>query len=220
MSAPSFPEFARLSEYDFTYLLSGRDDERSRASRAILGLPSMEEAAPFEKAGAASLVARSLIDIDQETVLPKNWVGLVGHTLGTASHWISIVAQAEDGRDFSLLVQGDAASLLLRPVTAIVFDLLGLDRVLSLSAQATSIIEAYLDSHPECAILVRSMHPDGDMRNVFVKRSSESGWQFTEDIIFPTDAEWPAPDADLEASDREAVLKVLAEQLMGHEVTR
>ncbi len=109
MSSPT-PPSARLSVFELAYLLSGRNDVAAMTARATLGIPQGDDAIAAEASGYSSLLLRGLVTEDQGTILPKSWVGMIGHTVATAQHWVALTTKDEAGTGFQLLVAGERAS--------------------------------------------------------------------------------------------------------------
>lgn len=208
----------RLSSFELAYLLTGRADLPAVTARGLLGLPPASEAAVWEQAGRASLELRGLVDPDQEHVLPRNWVGGVGQTVGAAANWIIVHTKDPEWDEVSVFVQGPRAAMLLVRDRPAVWAFTGVEVGDSLVDLATRVVAGYLDDRPAGVALVRSVDPLAeDVRSVFAKRDGEA-WLLGRDPVFPGDTGWPAPDLELEDLGRDAMLAAVAGKLAPHRV--
>lgn len=209
---------ARLSSFELAYLLSGRSDERAYTARAILGLPPANDAATWEASGYASLDLRGLLGGEGEGILPRNWVGMIGHTIGTGVHWVALRTKDPANDEFQLFVQGARATLLIHRDAPNTWRFTGVEPGASLADLALRVVTAYLDGAVLCDVMVRSVSPEvEDIRSVFVKRE-EDLWRVGDDVVFPGDDAWPAPDLELRRSDRDEALDAVARKLAPHAV--
>jgi hypothetical protein len=209
---------ARLSSFELAYLLSGRSDERAYTARAILGLPPANDAATWEASGYASLDLRGLLGGEGEGILPHNWVGVIGYTIGTGAHWVALRTKDPVNDEFQLFVQGAGATLLVHRDAPNTWRFTGVTPGPSLAALARRVVTAYMDGAEYCDVMVRSVSPDvEDIRSVFARRN-EQEWFLGADVVFPGDDAWPAPDLELASLSREAVLEAVAQKLAPHTV--
>jgi|SRR5690554_128441 len=207
----------RFGLHELGYLLAGRDDERATRSRELLGIPALTKDDELFGAGISSLVARGLIERDQETVLPRNEAGLVGYALGTARLWVSLLARTGSKVDLVVFVQGTGASFMVRQAPANTLDFVPVKPGVTASEVTIDAINNLFDNTVDLSMIVRAASVTEDS-GVFVQRRSDTGWQLGHDPVFPGNAEWPAPDLEVTPSTRDGVTGAISELLERYRV--
>ena len=191
ISAP--PRFAL---HELAYLLVGRDDPSAVKTREVFGIPEIEADGELFRTGLSSLVARGLIEENQESILPRNEAGLVGFGLGTATRWISVAIRATEGADIVVFVQGHKVAFMVRGAPAATFDFVPTRPDLTAASVALEAIAGQLAKLDEFAMMLRVATVSEDSA-LFVSRTAEHGFRIGLDPVFPGDENWPAPDLEL-----------------------
>jgi hypothetical protein len=193
----------RFTRFELAYLLAGRDDTSSLISREVFGIPDVGDAGASARAGAASLVARGLIEERQGSVLPRNEAGLVGFSLGTAQEWISLVLRVPEGEDLVVFVQGIGVAFMVRGAPAATLDFVPTEPGVSAREVAQDAITRLLGR--DDLDLVLRIASARSRRSLYLQaRSGVLGIGLRP--VFPLDANWPSPDLEIVAASHDEVV--------------
>ena len=210
MTTATFSGPPRFAAHELGFLLAGREDASANRSRELLGIPVVNEGDELLKIGLSSLIARGYIEDNAEKVLPRNEAGLVGYTLGTASHWISILAATTEKSDLTIFVQGESLCVMVRRAPVGTYDIVPLEPGSTVADAVEKGARKLLDAHDDVAIMLRAASTTDDGA-LFVRRSNGSSWAFTNSPVFEDDPSWPVPDAEVTDTNREGAFAAIHE---------
>lgn len=193
----------RFTRYELAYLLAGRDDVSARTSRDVFGIPVVEQGDPALQAGVSSLVARGLIDLEQDSVLPRNEAGLVGFALGTATQWIALTVRVPEGLDLVVFVEAQGLGMMVRGAPELTLDFVPFQPGATAQSVARDSI-ARLLSRTDADLMIRVQGLSGAQKALFVRVRPE-GLGIGHDPVFPGDENWPAEDLVIEDATLEQV---------------
>lgn len=160
---------------EISYLLSLGEGAEADRSRDVLSVGAEAGSPALVAAGASSLLARGLVRIDGDKVLPGPIANIVSYTFASARRWTQFGIFREDKLDFALYLQAPLVSVLFQPRAlstwfVVIKEPGRTDAELLLESIKTTIAES-----PDSVVYLRS-HTLDDEANLFVRAGEDNSW--------------------------------------------
>ncbi len=185
----------RFSIWELAYLLAGREEATARRARELVGIPeaSSPEDAAFS-AGQSSLALRGMLADEDGALTPVASARIVGYGFGAAERWVALTAIVDGEPDSVFLLEAPSVRFMVRPAPGDCYDVFPLGGETGLAVGAEQMVRQLASSRETVDVIVKAAGAEHS-RALFLSVSGGE-WRFGEDVIFPGDARWPAPDLE------------------------
>lgn len=200
----------RFSLWELAYLLAGRTEAGAARSRELVGIP--EVTGPEDdafSAGLSSLLLRGMMEERGSDVVPVSTARAVGYALGEATQWVSLTALIDGEPDSVFLVGSDRVKLMFRPSPVDSYDVFLLPPDADLPVETGRLVASVASRRDRVDVIVKAAGLER-ARAAFLAAASDA-WKYGVDVVFPGDAQWPAPDLELTEVSKDAVPALVAE---------
>ncbi|MFJ6000816.1 hypothetical protein [Arthrobacter sp. NPDC092385] len=173
--APAEPTVLGFGIAEIAYLLSLGTGPQADKSRRLLTVGPDMTAPVMLAAGASSLLARGLVRVDGDAVIPNAGAEYVAFAFAASYRWTEVGLQNERKPEFALYFQAPEVSLLLQPAALGSWFAVIKDPAATDAEMLRQVIEQGTSALEPAAVLFGSSTLS-DETNYFVRRNGGGGW--------------------------------------------
>ncbi|NJC23481.1 hypothetical protein BJ994_002557 [Arthrobacter pigmenti] len=160
---------------EISYLMSLGEGKSADKTREVMPVGVEASSPGLIAAGASSLLARGLVRIEDDRVLPTALANGVSYTLASAQRWTQFGIFRGDSLDFALYLQAPEMSALFQPRALSSWFVMVRNPARTDAELLLESIKTTISQSPDSVVFLRS-HTLDDEANLFVRAGENGVW--------------------------------------------